>query len=237
MGRAATGTTLERTRAVGGPSRPTTFPPCAGREACPHKDRQHRGPLSYKPPGHYQVLTVPEADPESAFMSIRLAVKPGVRNTAADFLSQRRPHPSEWRLHPEVVQIIWHYYGRAEMDIFASQATTHCPLWFSLGESTSPLGQDALAHEWPRQLLYAFPPLPLILPTLDRIVRGHHRVLLVAPRWLGSVVSHTRRLLVGSRAVSPCRQTSSRSWGGQVWHPDPARLQLWVWPLRGPSPC
>ena len=61
---------------------------------------------------------------------------PGVRNTAADFLSWRRPHPSEWRLHPEVVQIIWHYYGRAGVDIFASQATTHCPLWFSLGEST-----------------------------------------------------------------------------------------------------
>ena len=39
-----------------------------------------------------------------------------------------------------------------------SEASTHCPLWFSLRETTSPLGQDALAHPWPSSLLYAFPP-------------------------------------------------------------------------------
>ena len=71
-------------------------------------------------------------------------------------------HPGEWRLHPEVVQAIWQQYGRAEVDLFASRDSTHCLLWFSLEETMSPLGQDALAHEWPQQLLYAFPPLPLI---------------------------------------------------------------------------
>lgn len=57
----------------------------------------------------------------------------------------------------------------------------------SLAEATSPLGQDALAHAWPDQLRYAFPPLPLILLTLDRILLGSHRVLLVALRWPGRV--------------------------------------------------
>lgn len=23
---------------------------------------------------------------------------------------------------------------------------------------------------------------------------------------------------------------------GQVWHPNPSHLKLWVWPLRGPTP-
>jgi len=42
----------------------------------------------------------------------------------------------------------------------------NCPLWFSLKEKTSPLGRNALDHTWPEGLLYAFPPLTLILPTL-----------------------------------------------------------------------
>ncbi|CAL8310464.1 unnamed protein product [Boreogadus saida] len=25
--------------------------------------------------------------------------------------------------------------------------------------------------------------------------------------------------------------------GGQIWHPDPCRLQLWAWPLQGPTHC
>ena len=75
MGRAATGTTHQRARAVGGPSCPTTLPPGAGWEACPHKDRQHRGCVSYKPPGHY-FLTVPEADPAVAFVGLPSAAEP-----------------------------------------------------------------------------------------------------------------------------------------------------------------
>ena len=56
--------------------------------------------------------------------------------------------------------MIWDRYGRAVADLFASEETTHCPLWFSLTERTSPLGQDALAPAWPDSLLYAFPPIP-----------------------------------------------------------------------------
>ena len=55
----------------------------------------------------------------------------------------------------------------------------------SPGEATSPLGQDALAHDWPDRPLYAFPPLPLILPTLQRVLLQGHRLLLVAPFWPG----------------------------------------------------
>ena len=41
--------------------------------------------------------------------------------------------------------------------------TTRCPLWFSLAETSAPLGRDALANTWPRALLYAFPPSPSLL--------------------------------------------------------------------------
>lgn len=42
--------------------------------------------------------------------------------------------------------------GVSLVDLFTSETTTQCPLWFSLAERTSTLGQDALAHDWPGSL-------------------------------------------------------------------------------------
>ena len=43
---------------------------------------------------------------------------------------------------------------------------THCPMFFSLGRDNPPLGTDALAHQWPQGLLYAYPPFSLLHPPL-----------------------------------------------------------------------
>ncbi|XP_077367945.1 uncharacterized protein LOC144013224 [Festucalex cinctus] len=83
--------------------------------------------------------------------SLRATYLPGVRNQLADSLSRRGPPPGEWHLHPEVVRMIWSSFGTAEVDLFASEDSTHCPLWFSLSETTSPLGLDALAQPWPER--------------------------------------------------------------------------------------
>lgn len=49
---------------------------------------------------------------------------------------------------------------------------TLCPLWFSWKEEISPQG---LVHDGLDSLLYAFPPLPLILPTIQRVLQQGHR--------------------------------------------------------------
>ena len=46
------------------------------------------------------------------------------------------------------------------------------------------LGVDALAYTWPRALLYAFPPFPLLPAVLARVRMLRARVLLVTPDWL-----------------------------------------------------
>ena len=170
--------------------------------------------------------------------SLRAVFLPGDQNQVADFLSRHKPPPGEWRLHPEVVETIWSLFGRAEVDLFASEESRHCPLWFSWAEVTSPMGQDALAHDWPDSLLYAFPPQPLLLQTLQRVLTQGHRLLLVAPRWPGRVwFPLLRSLCCGPPWRLPDRKDLLSQLRGQIWHPDPHRLQLWVWPLQGPTHC
>ncbi|XP_074466705.1 uncharacterized protein LOC141752572 [Sebastes fasciatus] len=168
--------------------------------------------------------------------SLKAVYVPGVLNRAADLLSRSGPLPGEWRLHPEVVASLSTQFGMAQVDLFASKETAHCQLWFSLRPPGGPLGLDALSHEWPKGLLYAFPPLPLIPHVLDRINRGHYKVLLVAPRWPGKHwFPALLRLVHGRPWPLPLRADLLSQAGRKIWYPKPAVMQLWAWPLLSPS--
>lgn len=170
--------------------------------------------------------------------SVRAVHLPGVENCAADLLSRQRPPPGEWRLNPEVVRMIWGRFGVAQVDLFASRSTTHCLQWFSLSEPDSPLGQDALAHPWPDCLLYAFPPLPLLMLTLHRVIQSSHTVLLVAPFWPGRIwFPLILKLLNGEPWPLPQRADLLSQLEGSIWHPRPERLRLYLWPLKGRTSC
>ncbi|KAL0160080.1 hypothetical protein M9458_043805, partial [Cirrhinus mrigala] len=63
--------------------------------------------------------------------SLRAIHIPGELNHAADQLSRQSTHPGEWRLHPQVVQLIWSHFGEAQIDLFASPESSHCQLFYS----------------------------------------------------------------------------------------------------------
>ncbi len=119
-------------------------------------------------------------------LSLRATYIPGVHNIGADILSRQGLRPGDWRLHPEVVELIWKEFGQAQVDLFASRETSHCPLWFSLTHP-APLGLDAMTQMWPRLHLYAFPPIALLPGVLERVRRDRVPLLLIAPRWPGRV--------------------------------------------------
>ncbi len=76
------------------------------------------------------------------FLSIRAVHVPGHLNSVEDSLSRQSLEDGEWRLHSQVVNLVWQRFSRAEVDLFTSSTTTHCPLWFSLSP-LSPLVMDA----------------------------------------------------------------------------------------------
>ncbi|MGH0168713.1 UNVERIFIED_CONTAM: hypothetical protein FKN15_055207 [Acipenser sinensis] len=49
---------------------------------------------------------------------------------------------------------------RGDTDLEKESESTHCPLWLSIIGEGDPLMVDVLAHQWSRQLLYAFPLAP-----------------------------------------------------------------------------
>ncbi|KAL3999504.1 Ran GTPase-activating protein 1 [Sarotherodon galilaeus] len=119
-------------------------------------------------------------------LSLRATHIPGALNLGADLMSRGNPQYGDWTLHPHVVTEIWTRFGQPQVDLFASRENAQCPLYFSLRHQEAPLGVDALAHNWPHALLYAFPPLALISPTLTRVREKGLTVILIAPRWTRS---------------------------------------------------
>ncbi len=126
------------------------------------------------------------------------------------------------------VVLIW----RVWTNLFASAETTRCESWFSLMPQPAPTN----AQEWPKGLLYAFPPLPLIPHVFHRITTGHYNTLLIAPQWLGRCwFPKFLRLINGQPWPLLDRADLLSQAGRRIWHPKPATLQLWAWPLCSPS--
>ena len=164
-------------------------------------------------------------------LSVRALHVPGLLNRGADLLSRGSCRYDDWSLHPKVVDQIWARFGRPRVDLFASEEDAKCPLFFAIRGAAS-LGLDAVAHDWPRELLYAFPPLSLISPTLQRVRSLHLSLILVAPAW-GHWRSEITPLLFAEPWKLPPRRDLLSQARGEIFHPQPRHLDLWVWPVRG----
>ncbi|KAI2659229.1 Gag-pol polyprotein [Labeo rohita] len=125
--------------------------PCAGPLG------QHDGGVLYKSPGgtFLQAPLHSSEGPSGVGSAQPVFTEGNARtrqtNQGADMLSRSNVPSGEWTLHPQAVQKIWEVFGKAEVDLFASEDNSHCPMYYSKD-------RDALAHNWPNLLLYAFPP-------------------------------------------------------------------------------
>ncbi len=142
-------------------------------------------------------------------------------------ISEQCPLRGVGLLHPQVVQKIWKTFGKAEeVDLFASKDTSHCPTYSK--------DRDALAHDWPNLLLYAFPPIALLPQVVRRVREQGHKVLLVAPLWRNQPwLSELTRLLTAAPWPVPLRRDLLSQANRTIWHPRPELWALYIWPLTG----
>ncbi|XP_061078563.1 uncharacterized protein LOC133111938 [Conger conger] len=167
--------------------------------------------------------------------SLRALYVPGQLNCGADLLSRGGPSPLEWCLHPLVVAEVWSRFGKARVDLFASRQNAHCPLWFAMTATGSPpLGVDALAHCWPKGLLYAFPPFGLVPQVLAKAREERKPLILIAPDWPHKQwMADVALLLTDVPWRLPQRRDLLSQGAGTIFHPHPSRLRLTAWPLLG----
>ncbi len=70
--------------------------------------------------------------------SLKATHVPGKINQGADVLSRNNVSSEEWTLHPLAVQRIWEVFGRARVDLFASEDNSHCPIFFTKSTDAQP---------------------------------------------------------------------------------------------------
>ena len=118
-------------------------------------------------------------------LSLTAVHLPGKENVAADILSRGGPHADHWSLNPRIANMLWERFGEAQVDLFARKCNTKCRQWYSLyyrDENPPPLGGCSLGPDpWPKELLYAFPPVKYLHSLLCKLIDQGGRMILVAP--------------------------------------------------------
>ncbi|CAM4657101.1 unnamed protein product [Leuciscus chuanchicus] len=159
--------------------------------------------------------------------SLRASHVPGCQNVGPDMLSRDNVPPGEWSLHPQIAQLLWDIFGRADVDLFASTENAHCPVFFTKQ-------RDALAHDWPSRPLYAFPPIAMLPQVIKHIRESKCSLLLVAPHWRNQVwFSELMQLTSTTPWPIPVRKDLLSQARGAIWHPRPDLWALHAWAING----
>ena len=108
---------------------------------------------------------------------------PGVDNVEADRLS-RRSDSSDWRLHPEVYELIDELWGPHDVDLFATPLNAQLPTFFTWCHQPGSAGVDAFRQDWMVfQCPYANPPFAMIPRVLHYLRARKVTITMVAPYW------------------------------------------------------
>jgi hypothetical protein len=108
---------------------------------------------------------------------------PGIENTLADRLSRQFCPDTEWRLNPSVVQRLFDLWGSPNIDLFATEANKHCPVFASWQEDPRAFHVDALTLDWSGMFVYAFPPIPILPLVVQKLLRDRPEMILITPFW------------------------------------------------------
>ena len=115
---------------------------------------------------------------------------PGRLNVIADQLSRAgQILPTEWSLHPNVVDWIFQRLGNEPLvDLFATRHNCKLPIFVSPVPDPQALDTDALSMSWENLTAYAFPPHQILPQVLQKIrLTKSCSVILVAPFWPNQV--------------------------------------------------
>lgn len=104
-------------------------------------------------------------------------------NTEADEESRKHNPDTECELSASAFDEITKCFGEPEIDLFASRANAKCQNFMSWKRDPDASAIDAFTVKWNTSFFYAFPPFPLILKCLQKIVEENATGILIFPFW------------------------------------------------------
>ena len=108
-------------------------------------------------------------------------------NCLADFLSRNNLEQWEFRLsHATFLFILDKFNLRPTLDVFASSQTKLLDRYMSLFPDTAAVARDALINKWD-PVSWVFPPVPLIMKSLQKIQEEELEVIMIVPLWPTSI--------------------------------------------------
>ena len=129
-------------------------------------------------------------------------------NCLADFLSRHNLGQWECRLSREMFMFVLNKFNlRPTMDVFASSQTRQLDRYMSLYPDPAAVARDALINQWD-PVSYLFPPVPLIMKSLQKIQLEKLEVVMIVPLWPSSIWwPLLTRLMVRPYLRLPCYRT------------------------------
>ena len=107
----------------------------------------------------------------------------GLLNVFADPLSHFQLLSTEWMLCKRIFRQIVAVYGCPQIDLFNSSQNHQLKTYCSWIADPKALKIDAFTFSWDLNLVYLFPPFPLIHKCLSKIKKDKCRAIPIAPVW------------------------------------------------------
>ncbi|KAJ2940861.1 hypothetical protein O0L34_g10122 [Tuta absoluta] len=163
-------------------------------------------------------------------------------NVIADAES-RKTHPDiEWELTNAAYHDIIKKFFCPDIDLFASRINKKCTKYVSWHRDPDAFASNAFTIDWADMLFYAFPPFPVILKTLRKIVNDRATGIMVVPVWPTQpwyplfrslviseiryfmpnervILSHSRDRNIHSNLTLAAAILSGRHYCGAIYHP------------------
>ena len=114
---------------------------------------------------------------------------PGVANITADFQSRSLQSLAEWRLKPQIFNMILQNLSPCNVDLFATRLNAQLSRYISWRPDPFAIATDALQVQWSRMEGYAFPPFCLIGRCLAKTKTEGSSILLIGNRRCGTQCS------------------------------------------------
>lgn len=104
-------------------------------------------------------------------------------NEIADAES-RRSHPDiEWELTDHAFSKIVKYFGKPDIDLFATRLNNKCKTYVSWHRDPDALAVNCFTLNWSQLNFYAFPPVSVILKMIRKIITDNAEGIVVVPFW------------------------------------------------------